>query len=567
MTTKSHDLLGSRSRSSALPRTLCLSVLLGAAVAAAPVLAGGYYGHHGNGSVVYTDKGAVRGFKKDGVYRYLGIPYAAPPVGNLRWRPPAPAKRWRGTRDATEFGNTCPQVTGLGAFAGPNSVTEDCLYLNVFTTGRGYGHHHGGGKPVIVWIHGGGNFDGATNGYDGSKLATGGPLGTPTVVVTINYRLGLFGFISHPALNTGSAWGNYGILDQQAALRWVHRNIRAFGGDPNNVTLGGQSAGSQDTSANMISPLAAGLFQRAIEQSGPRYNLFQTAAVALQRGTDFATAGGCSDAACLRGLSAERILQLQGTPNANSPYVTGPFVDGTVIPMSSDDAWATGAYTHMPILGGRTRDEALFGLSIGEYFSGPPQVALTAADYDANNSTAVKTEYPLAAYDNNPTLAQDRIGTDNGKCQVLAVMKTRASTNGGYPQYGYDFAYQHTPYYFPQMPNPDDSTGYFQALAYHTADIQFVFPKWHGGQLGVNLDQVTGQPRELQGAELGLSDQLVGAWTHFAATGDPNGTGIPSWPAVTSAAPQILVQDISSSILNETDYRTTFHCDFWDAQS
>ncbi len=553
-------------------RTLALSLALTAGAASVPVIANAGWNSHGNGHghnqgwVVGTDKGSVRGYKEDGVYRFLGIPYAAPPVGNLRWRPPQPAKRWKDTRDATEFANTCPQATGLGAFAGPTSTTEDCLYLNVFTTGKS-GHRHGGGKPVIVWIHGGGNFDGATDGYDGSKLATGGPLGTPTVVVTINYRLGLFGYLSHPALNTGDAWGNYGILDQQAALRWVRRNIRAFGGDPGNVTLGGQSAGSQDTSANMISPLAAGLFHRAIEQSGPRFNLFQTADVALQRGTAFAAAANCSNAACLRSLSAARILQLQGTPNANGPYVTGPFVDGNVIPMSSDDAWTSGSYTHMPILGGRTRDEALFGLSITEYFSGPPQVALTPEQYEANNSAAVKGEYPLADYNGNPTLAQDRINTDNQKCQLLRVMKTRADTNGGYPQYGYDFAYQSAPYYFPQMPNQYDQTGYFQALAYHTADIQFVFPKWHGGHLGVNLDQLTGQPRELEGPEIGLSNQLVAAWTNFAANGDPNGPGVPSWPAMTSAAPNILVQDISSSILDQASYRATFHCDFWDFQS
>ncbi len=567
MTQQSRDFLSSCARSSPLRRALCLSVVLATGVAVAPAF--GHNSQHDGGPVVATDKGSVRGYKEDGVYRFLGIPYAAPPVGNLRWRPPQTASRWRDTRDATEFANTCSQVTELGAFAGPTSTSEDCLYLNVFTTGTtssSYWHHHSSGKPVIVWIHGGGNVDGETNDYDGSKLATGGPLGTPTVVVTINYRLGLFGFLSHPALNTGPAWGNYGILDQQAALRWVRNNIRAFGGDPSNVTLGGQSAGSQDTSANMISPFAAGLFQRAIEQSGPRFNLFQTGAVALQHGQDFATAAGCSNAACLRGLSTARILQLQGTPNANGPYITGPFVDGNVIPISSDDAWASGAFTHMPILGGRTKDEALFGLSIREYFSGPPQVALTQADYDAN-STAVKTEYPLAAYDNNPTLALDRIGTDSGKCQVIELMKIRADTNGGFPQYGYDFAYQNTPYYFPQMPNVSDPTGYFQALAYHTADIQFVFPKWHGGQLGVNLDQLTGQPRELHGAEIGLSDQLVGAWTHFADTGNPNGPGIPSWPAMTAAAPSILQQDISSTILNEADYRAAYHCTFWDAQS
>jgi para-nitrobenzyl esterase len=252
---------------------------------------------------VNTTEGSVTGFVKDGVNTFLGIPYAAPPVGDLRWRPPEPPKPYA-LLDATKFRNTCPQVTTLGPFAGPASTTEDCLYLNVFTTGTG------SSKPVIVWIHGGGNVTGETNDYDGSKLATGGRFGTPTVVVTINYRLGLFGFLSQEDLNAeGHLWGNYGILDQQAALRWVQANIAAFGGDPNNVTLGGQSAGSIDTTANQLSPLAEGLFHRAINQSLPISNqYFQTPPVALSQGNDFAAAAGCSDAACLRSLSTARIL-------------------------------------------------------------------------------------------------------------------------------------------------------------------------------------------------------------------------------------------------------------------
>src|SRR6476620_3060481 len=168
-----------------------------------------------NGPTVSTTDGPVRGFVENGVNKFLGIPYAAPPVGDLRWMPPAPPAH-HALLDATEFANTCPQVTELGAFAGPSSTTEDCLYLNVFTTGNSPA------KPVIVWIHGGGNVVGETNDYDASKLATGGPLGTPTVVVTMNYRMGLFGILSEPHLNSeGHPWGNYGILDQQAVLRWV----------------------------------------------------------------------------------------------------------------------------------------------------------------------------------------------------------------------------------------------------------------------------------------------------------------------------------------------------------
>jgi para-nitrobenzyl esterase len=473
--------------------------------------------------------------------------------------PPSPPEH-HALLDATEFANTCPQVTELGAFAGPSSVTEDCLYLNVFTTGTSPK------KPVIVWIHGGGNIDGETNDYDGSKLATGGPLGTPTVVVTLNYRLGLFGFFSQSAIGTH---GNYGILDSQAVLRWVQANIANFGGDPSNVTLGGQSAGAQDTSANMISPGAAGLFHRAIPQSGPTTGL-ATAATALARGNAFAAAAGCSTAACLRGLSAERILQLQGTPNANAidptlnlSYVVGPYVDGTIIPIQPEVAWSTGNYNKMPILAGRTRDESTFGQSIRVYFSGPPQVSLTAAQYIANNPANVVAEYPLAAYGNDPELAQDRVGTDRGSCGALHVLKLQASTSG-FGVYGYDFNYQNTPYYFPQLPNAASPTGHFRPLAYHTADIQYVFPKWHGGQLGVNLDQITGQPRELTGAEITLSDQIAGAWTNFAKTGNPNGPGLPVWPVLTNAVPMFLKQDIVNSTLNEAQYRAANHCDFWD---
>src|SRR4029077_10398287 len=187
-----------------------------------------------------------------------------PPTGNLRWMPPAPPSQ-HALLDATEFANTCPQVTELGAFAGPSSTTEDCLYLNVFTTGTSPA------KPVLVWIHGGGNVDGETNDYDASKLAKNGGV----VIVTVNYRMGLFGFLSESHLNAeGHPWGNYGILDQQAALRWVQANISAFGGNPIDVTLGGQSAGAIDTTANLISPAAAGLFQRAITQSAPISNFF-----------------------------------------------------------------------------------------------------------------------------------------------------------------------------------------------------------------------------------------------------------------------------------------------------
>ncbi len=524
------------------------------------------YGH-GPGPTVATQDGPVQGFERNGVNMFLGIPYAAAPVGELRWRPPAPPAR-HGLLDATKFANACTQVTSLGSFSGPPSTAEDCLYLNVFTTGT-----RGKLKPVIVWIHGGGNVDGASTDYDGSKLATGGPLGTPTVVVTINYRLSLFGFLSESHLNAeGHLWGNYGILDQQAALRWVRANIAAFGGDPRRVTLGGQSAGAIDTAANQVSPLAAGLFDRAIYQSVPIPNSDATpAATALAAGNNFAAAAGCSDAACLRNLSTERILQLSGTPNANGPYITSHFiVDGTIVRTLPETAWTTGAYNKTPILGGTTKDDGggNFTLSANEYFT-TPQAALTPAQYAAQNTAAVLAQYPLSNFGNNPQLAQDRAGADLFKCNGRRVLNELAVTDG-LGVFGYDFTYQNAPYYFPRMPNVFNAAGpapgFFVPLAAHTTDIQFVFPGWHGGNLGVNLDQISGQPRELQGAEIALSDQIVGEWTRFAASGSPNGPGLPAWPAFTSGAGPFLAQGIPNSTETDAQYSANYNCGFWAAQ-
>lgn len=250
----------------------------------------------------------------------------------------------------------------------------------------------------------------------------------------------------------------------------------------------------------------------------------------------------------------------------NGSYLANIFVDGTTIPVQPDVGWGSGAYHKMPIMGGSVKDEANFNLSITEYFSSP-QAATTVDQYNNNNSTAVKSAYPLSAYGNNPQLAQNRISTDRGKCQYLNSFKLMASTNT-YGMYTYDFTYQNAPYYFPQMPNVSSATGYFQPLAAHTIDIQFLFPGYHGGQLGVNLSQdaispANNQPRELQGAEITLSDQLAGAWTNFAKTGNPNGTGVPVWPVFTTTSATFLQQDIPNSTETEAQYRANYKCDFW----
>jgi para-nitrobenzyl esterase len=522
--------------------------------------------------IVMTSNGPVRGFVNNGVYEFLGIPYAAPPIGRLRWMPPQPAARWNAPLDASKFGNTCAQVTELGVFAGPPNTNEDCLYLNVFTTGLAGGEGRGGGNAVLVWIHGGGNVDGESNDYDGSKLATGGPLGTPTVVVTINYRLGLFGFLAHPALDSEShLFANYGILDQQAALRWVQRNIAAFGGDPTRVALGGQSAGAQDTGVNQISPLAAGLFNRAIYESSPLSSLAPHS-LGSARGMAFAAAAGCpgtdtETAACLRALPAAEILQLEGTPNVTGPYVTGPMVDGTIMPVTPVTAWTTGKFSHMPIMGGNVQDEANFGIGITEYFANP-QAPITAAQYVANvTATYNGPEYPggpnypagtveavLAQYPagENPQATFDRVGTHPGACRNRHI--DALWTQAGVPVYEYEFNDQGAPYYFPRLPG-------FTPLAAHTIDIQFLFPNWHGGVLGFN------RPQTLTSEEERLSDELVAAWTNFASTGNPNRSGNSPWPRYTreSDVPAFLSEDVPSlSTFSNSQWSVNHNCAFWD---
>jgi para-nitrobenzyl esterase len=526
-----------------------------------------------SGPLVQTDKGPVIGFAKNGVDEFLGIPYAAPPVGPLRWRPPQQHAPWTQPLQATHYGPRCAQSTTFGVFAEP-SVSEDCLYLNVFTPD--IGRLGSKGLPVFVWIHGGGNIDGESDDYDGSKLATGALYGgSDTVVVTINYRLGLLGFLANPALDSeGHLFGDYGIMDQQAALRWVQHNIAAFGGNPHNVTVGGQSSGAQDTQANVISPESAGLFQHAIAQSS--FTMVQTPLpTALSAGEAFANAAGCpgtgpTAAACLRALPVPEILQLEGTLNAAGPYfpsdeiIVGP---GTVVPIEPQQAWRSGQYNHMPMMGGDTADEGNFGIGILEYFS-TPQAPLTADQYyaaieetyrppayPAGTAAKVLAQYPLSAYP-TPQLAYDAVRTASTIHQAVCVDLDAANLLAQrIPVYAYMFNDQNAPYYFPPMPG-------FEPLAAHTSDIQFLFPNYHGGILGVS--------HPLNAQEATLSNELVAAWTNFALTGNPNRTGSSPWPRYSTNpdAASILSEDVPGlSTMTSAQLSARYHCAFWDSVS
>jgi para-nitrobenzyl esterase len=476
------------------------TLLAASALASAPTAQAGPEGVP-RGAVVLTDSGPVRGLVTPAMRSFRGIPYAAAPVGPLRWRPPQPAPGWRGVRDATAFGARCAQPASL---VGPASTAEDCLFLNVFTpavAGSPLPRH----VPVMVWIHGGGLVVGESNGYDPSRLVARG-----VVVVTLNYRLGALGFLAHPALSAETAdgaSGDYGLMDQQAALRWVQRNIARFGGDPDEVTLFGESAGGVSVHAQLASPGAAGLFGRAVVESGS-YNLVQASLAAAQAaGAGFATRAGCPDqsAACLRSLPVATLL-------ANESSTTTPNVDGRVLPRTVRDAFATGELNRVPVVEGTTHDEWRLFVAVTELTTGTP---LTAAGYipaisatlgvPAPVAAAIAAAYPLSAYP-SPSIALATLGTDAiFACNARTAARLLAQW---VPTYQYEFNDPDAP----QLLLPPVS---FPLDAYHAAELPYLF-LMPGAEL--NADQQR------------LAAAMVGSWTGFARTGDPSLPGAAPWP-------------------------------------
>ncbi|WP_158913253.1 carboxylesterase/lipase family protein [Caulobacter sp. S45] len=476
-----------------------------------------------------TDGGAVSGVRMEGVDRFLGVPYAAAPVGELRWRPPEPVKPWVGVRKAERFGGTCPQ-SPRGVFASP-SVSEDCLYLNVYAPADVVKRR----LPVMVWFYGGGLFSGESDDYDGSALARAG-----VVVVTLNYRIGALGFLSHPALDAeGHPFANYGIMDQQAALKWVRRNIAAFRGDPGNVTIFGQSGGGTSVMAQLVSPTAAGLFQRAINQSGTHVEQIPPAK-ALEAGRTFAAKAGCAgqDASCLRALSVEQVLKAQG-PMIPLVAAGFPTADGTVITASPFEAFGSGRFNRVPILTGLVGDEQAFFLD--ELNGASPLTAEGFAHYlqsfGAEDAPALQAAYPLTAYA-SPSLAEIAAAEGYKACMARTLDRMWSRR---VPVYAYQFDDRTAPSYFGSVSYPMG--------AYHTAELQFLFPGFHGGQ---------GSAHSLVPAEQALSRRMIAAWTSFARTGR---LGAP-WIAYSRDRDAILSLDIGQPHLL-APYAKEYHCDLW----
>jgi para-nitrobenzyl esterase len=517
------------------PRLTLLGAMMGAALMsltlAAPTAA------NPDWLVVVTDKGAVRGTVTDTGRVFYRIPFAAPPVGNLRWRAPHPAEQWAGVRDATVAGPACAQDESP-LLNQPRVTTEDCLYLNVYTP-RGRSRH----RPVMVWFHGGGFTGGSANQYDGSALA-----GRGVVVVTVNYRLGAFGFLAHPALSGEDPRvksGNYGLLDQQAALRWVQANASAFGGDTRRVTIFGESAGGISVCDHLTSPLAAGLFTRAIIQSGPCALLARALPGAEAVGVGFATTAGCQDqhdvSACLRARPVDAILDaMRGTPAQGSVPPWAPTSETPVLPRDPTDAIASGAYHRVPVIAGTTLDEGTIFVAFLEAQGTP----INAQTYPAvlsqmfgANAPGVQAEYPGAAYGEDYRLALSAVYTDSlFACPSLALNRSLSTRT---PTYAYEFADRTAPNLYPLTPD-------FPLGAFHGSELAYLFR---------NLAPLNPSQRL-------LSDHIQSYWTRFAATGNPNQARAPRWRPFRPDYPTVLTMNLTH-ITNRYGFDTRHHCGFW----
>jgi para-nitrobenzyl esterase len=452
---------------------------------------------------IRTDGGLVAGATGNDpeVHVYKGIPYAKPPVGDLRWKAPQPAPDWSGTKQATEFGPVCMQqpYPETSIYYSPlGKISEDCLYLNVWTAAKSAGDK----RPVMVWIHGGGytRGTGATPTYNGEVLAKKG-----VVVVTINYRLGVFGFLAHPELTKESpnhASGNYGLLDMVAALKWVQKNIAAFGGDPKRVTIFGESAGSSAVNYLMASPLAKGLFQRVIGESGANFGASRNSSLtaAEENGAKFGSLQS------LRAKSADELEKTTGAFRAN--------VDGYFLTEDVSTVFAGHKQSDVPLIAGYNHDE---GTTLSPY--PPNSTAKTFADQIQRRYGKFSDEF-FKLYPASTDAEAMQAHYDSFRDQTMGwQMRTwvRAQTKSGKaPAYLY---------FFTRVPPGPTADKY---RSYHAAEIQYVF-----GNLNPR--------RPWEDADRKLSDAMSSYWVNFATTGDPNGRGLTKWPSYSTSSDEAII--------------------------
>jgi para-nitrobenzyl esterase len=461
---------------------------------------------------VRTDAGSVEGSASaDGkVQIFKGIPYAAPPVGALRWKEPQPVPAWQGVKKATEFGARCMQGNVYSDMVFRDTApSEDCLYLNVWTPEASPDAK----LPVMVWIHGGGFQAGATSEprQDGEHLAHKG-----VVIVSMNYRLGIFGFFSHRELTKESphhASGNYGLLDQVAALQWVRKNIAAFGGDPENVTIFGESAGSFSVSALMASPITKGLMHRAIGESGAFFGRTLPAKPlpeSEQDGVKFAASIGADSLEKLRAMTSQETLD--AASKDKNAFHFGPNIDGYFFPVSPAEIYAKGNEAHIALLAGWNHDEGNYHTFFGSDPATKENYAKKASQTYGEKTTDILKAFP-AETDEQAKTSADLLATANFiGYSTWKWIELQAKLDAA-PVYRFEF--DDSPPLAPSAPGapPQESRG-----AYHSAEIEFVF-----GML--DSKKLPWRPEDYQ-----LSEQMGSYWTNFAKTGNPNGAGLPPWP-------------------------------------
>ncbi len=504
--------------------THTLAALLFAATSVHPA-------HGSNPLQIKTATGKVEGtLTPDGNVRaFKGIPYAAPPIGPLRWQPPQPAAPWKGIRAAHDFGPRCIQTNPASdmVFHDPGP-SEDCLTLNIWTPASA---NPGKNLPVMLWIYGGGLSAGSTSEsrQDGQFLAH-----RNVVIVSMNYRLGILGFFAHPALTAESphhASGNYGLLDQAAALAWVHANIRNFGGDPGNITLFGESAGSQSVSAHMASPLSRNLIAKAIGESGAAFPGTTPSTPPLAeveaRNIAFAQAAyGTSDLPALRALTPEQLLQ---------PITSGAhrerfnlIVDGYFLPSAPDAIFAAGQQAHVPLLAGWNANEQRSPIKTVAAFT-----ELAQKDF-ATQGPQLLAAYPAAtdaeAAASAGDLASDRWIAFSTWRWIEAQVQSQPTTSAA-PVYRYHF----------ELRSPGDRYHSVASGAFHSDDIEYVF-----GTLDSRADIA------IRPEDRALSEQMSSYWTNFARTGNPNDPGLPSWPPYKPTDFQVMHLNATSAATPDT---------------
>lgn len=452
------------------------------------------------GIIIKTANGKVEGYVKENLRIFKGIPFAAPPVGELRWKAPQAVQNWKGVRKSTDFSASpiqnkpAPFYCWTEEFiAKPEPLSEDCLYLNVWTTAKSAKEK----QPVFVWIYGGGLSSGSANCdiYDGEEMAKKG-----VVFVSINYRVGVMGFMAHPELSNESGYnasGNYGFLDQIAALKWIQKNIVAFGGNPNNVTIAGQSAGAFSVNALIASPLAKGLFHKAIPQSGGLLSrmLSQDLATAEKQGTKFMELAQANSIADLRKMSAEDLQKLSNNQAAGRFGVT---MDGYVLPVNIIQHFMDGLHNQVPILTGWVMGDGSF---LGESKMTVEDYKKEAQTKYGDKAAAFLSIFPAETNAEVKAMKQKQtlIGFAAMPSHLLVI-----STNK--PSYMYQFA--HVPPDKPNFPNYG---------AFHTSEVPYALHTLHTWQ------------RPWQALDKEIENTMSSYWVNFAKTGNPNGAGLPEW--------------------------------------